>query len=286
MIWAFAQQDWGDMIMTTWQKIGCAAVCIIALVSVLLGIVFYATSGAAEAADEFFAATNAGEYERAQSFTSQRLRQSTTPDDLKAFVEESGLTDVADTSWSNRSIEGSTGELSGTVTTGSGGTIPMTILFVSENDEWKIDGFDIQGGDLSAGSASTGSDANSAALIDPELRRLAAQRAKFHTGNLADAWKRDDFEYFSEWWDDDPSPAKLAEDFARRDVLSDEDIASLSTANPVINQANRGEDGLIWVEAEFGLVNGKMRARYRFAPGEDDPDSWKIYSLDLNYAGY
>jgi len=146
----FGHSDAGE-IMKVAKVIGGGCLGLIVLFGLIMGVVFYATSGITDTADDFFAAVRDGDYEAAQGYTTQRLQEQTSTDDLREFVEDKGLTNVVDTSWSNRSIKNNTGELTGTAETGSGGTIPMTILFVSEGDEWRIDGFDVQSSGLSVG---------------------------------------------------------------------------------------------------------------------------------------
>ena len=91
--------------MKVWQGCALAAGAFALLLGVIIGVVFWATGGITDTADEFFAATNAGDYEAAQELTSQRLQGSGSAGDLRIFIEQQGLTDVADTSWASRSIK-------------------------------------------------------------------------------------------------------------------------------------------------------------------------------------
>ncbi len=109
-----------------------------AFVGLIIGGVFYATSDMAAAGDNFFAASHKGDYDAAYALMSEDVRRNSGKDALEAFVLHSGFDKVVDTSWSSRSFQNDTGKLEGSVTTETGGVIPVTVQLVKENDAWKI----------------------------------------------------------------------------------------------------------------------------------------------------
>ena len=111
---------------------------IIAAICLLVGAIFYFTSGLVDAADEMFSDLNDKNYQRAYSQLSQDFRPATSFDEFKYHIEENGLDDIVDTSWSARSISGGTDQLEGTISTRDRGEIPLTLYFVSEDGDWKI----------------------------------------------------------------------------------------------------------------------------------------------------
>ena len=117
--------------MTLWQKIGCAAGCIVLFVSVVLGIVFYATSGITDTADEFFASAAEGDYVAAHQMAATQLRATRTPEELEQFLVEQGLDKVVETSWDSRSVNNDRGELVGTATNASGSKVALSMRFIS-----------------------------------------------------------------------------------------------------------------------------------------------------------
>jgi len=129
--------------MKIWQAVGCGVVAIVAFVGLIVSVVFWATGGITDAADDFFAAANEGNYERAYGLTSQQLQGQIDAPGLEAFLIENGLDEVTETSWSSRSIQNDTGELEGTVTTQSGGTIPITMELIQEGEDWRIKFIDV-----------------------------------------------------------------------------------------------------------------------------------------------
>ena len=124
--------------MKVWQIVACVVVGFFVFIGALISLVFYATSGVADTADEFFAAANDGNYEQAYSLTSQQLQAQTDVQGLEEFLAANNLNEVVETSWSSRSINNDRGELDGTVTTSSGAAIPIEIQLIYEGEEWKI----------------------------------------------------------------------------------------------------------------------------------------------------
>lgn len=111
---------------------------IAAFVVVVLASVFLATAGAVENADAFFRSVAAGDFERAKTFLSEEFKASTPDDELRSFLQGSGLVDYASSDWGGRSVDTSSGQLTGKVITNSGSVIPLTLTFVREGGEWKI----------------------------------------------------------------------------------------------------------------------------------------------------
>ena len=56
------------------------------------------------------------------------------------------LKDVAEHSFSNRSLENSVGKVSGTLTSPTGGVMPVEYQLVKENEAWKILYISLNGG--------------------------------------------------------------------------------------------------------------------------------------------
>lgn len=124
--------------MKVWQIIVLAVGVFIAAIAAFVYLIFQMTSGVVETGDEFFAAAGSGNYEAAFALTSEDLQRETTVEGLAEYIETNGFDTVAETSWSSRSINNDTGSLSGSLTTRSGGTIPVQMSLVKEGDEWRI----------------------------------------------------------------------------------------------------------------------------------------------------
>ena len=118
-----------------WKKIlGGIVIFIVALVA----IVMYATSGMTEVANEFFIHVKTKHYDDAYNMLSEDFQKSTTEDTFKNFLMQNSLTEYKSASWGERSFEGDTGKLAGTIETNSGGSIPLTMNLIKNGDSWKI----------------------------------------------------------------------------------------------------------------------------------------------------
>jgi hypothetical protein len=106
----------------------------------VLGIaaVFYFTAGMAKTADAFFEAVRQQDIAAARSYLSEDFKASTDEAALKEYLSKGALLKFKKASWSNRQISGGRGELNGAVTTDTGGVVPLKLMFVKENDAWKI----------------------------------------------------------------------------------------------------------------------------------------------------
>jgi hypothetical protein len=107
-------------------------------VGVILAVVFYATSGVTGAADKFYETARGGNAQEVYALTSAELRNVTNADQLAAYIEANRFDQVAQTSWSSRSVENNLGSVEGTLTLDDGGVIPVTMQLVKEGDDWKV----------------------------------------------------------------------------------------------------------------------------------------------------
>lgn len=121
--------------MNKWLKIllGVAVFLVLAIAAA-----FFFTSGIVETADDFFKAVKSKDMAKARSFLAEEFKASTDEKALNDFLSSSALLNFKECKWSNRQISGGRGELEGSVTTETGGAIPIKMMFVKEKDAWKI----------------------------------------------------------------------------------------------------------------------------------------------------
>jgi hypothetical protein len=119
---------------------------LVVLIVVIVGLVFYATSGMTDAAESFFKQVQSKHYDKAYTMLSEDFRRSTTEEQMIAFLKQTGLDSYTGASWGNRSFEGKRGTLEGSITTASGGSVPLTInLIKAEDGSWQIYSMDKPG---------------------------------------------------------------------------------------------------------------------------------------------
>lgn len=173
--------------MKTWMKVVLGGVAFIGL---LIGLVFWITGGAADASDEFFAKVQKGEMDQAYGLLTEDFQAGMTKEQLQRFLTATALDRVVETSWSSRSIENNVATLKGSVTTDTGGVIPVGIRLVNSDAGWKIQRIDRDRAGVSGGSdiSTLPSEAEQMEIVQATTRDFAeSMQARDMTGLLENA---------------------------------------------------------------------------------------------------
>lgn len=109
-----------------------------ALLIIAIMVVMFMTGGMSDTADKFFAAVKSDNYDEAYSFLSEDFKSNTSKSQLKSYLSKNALTKFKEASWESRSVNGGRGELTGSITTESGGVVPISLSFVKGENNWKI----------------------------------------------------------------------------------------------------------------------------------------------------
>jgi hypothetical protein len=124
--------------MKTWVKILLGIVAFILVITSIIAAVFYFTSGIVDSADAFFTAVQQKDMAKARTYLAEDFKTSTDEKALTEFLAKNTLLNFKESSWSNRQINNGRGELDGSITTETGGVVPIQLSFVKENEAWKI----------------------------------------------------------------------------------------------------------------------------------------------------
>lgn len=241
--------------MKTWHKIALGAV---AAFAVILGLVFWLTSGITDTADRFFAAARSGDYNAAYAETSSGLQAELSVEELGAFIEQYRLNEVVDTSWSNRSISGNQGELNGTAETEAGETIVLIMGLVSEGDEWKINLIDADTSGL------TGSEQSKIPSAEDQADLINRVTTVF-VASLADP----DLTEFSKLWHDVSDVDVLEGAFGNLRKFEPE-MALLKVSDPEFKPVDASnENGHLALEGSYTIDTGVYTFNYIFRPGDN-----------------
>ncbi len=121
--------------MKTWIKVLLGLAVVIAFA---VGAAFYMTAGMTKTADAFFNAVKQQDVADARNFFAEDFKANTDEAALMTFLESNALAGFKEASWSSRSMSGNRGQLDGSITTETGGVVPIRLTFVKENGDWKI----------------------------------------------------------------------------------------------------------------------------------------------------
>jgi hypothetical protein len=135
--------------MPTWLKIILGILAGFALFAgAIVAFAFWLTSGMVEPIDRQIAALKAGNLQAAYEETSEAFREATPLPAFTEFVDGNPiLKDVASHSFFNRSFENDLGTVKGSLTSSSGGVMPVAYRLVKEKDIWKILHIQLGGGE-------------------------------------------------------------------------------------------------------------------------------------------
>ncbi len=126
----------------------------ILLAVVIFVVVSSASSGAVEATRNHLTFLKNGDFESAYAGTSSGFQTATSFDQYRKFISNyPALSDVASSSFSERSVENGVAKLGGTITDSSGVRKPFSVQLVEENGAWKILGIDLTGKPANTGSS-------------------------------------------------------------------------------------------------------------------------------------
>lgn len=125
--------------MKRWMKILLGVVVIFTLtISTIVAVVFYSTSGMVDTANHFFNSVKQKDIAKARSYLAEDFKASTDEKALMEFLSKSAILNFRESSWSERTTSGGRGELNGSIITDTGGIVLIKMMFVKENDSWKI----------------------------------------------------------------------------------------------------------------------------------------------------
>ncbi len=257
------------------MKKGCliALGVAVVLIAAILVLVFGLTRGAVKSADDFLAQIGAGKIETAYEETSATLRKQQTLASFEETVKELGLTDYASVFWSNREVKNDRAHLEGSVTTKSGGKVPLTMELVKESGSWKVIF-------LSAPRAGvTTEQAGKTLPSDDAAKRLAldsllAFNQAVHNRDFSSFHQK-----ISRLWQEQITPQKLNEVFA--DFIQKQiDISSIKEVDPILTEAPTiDSDGILVLEGYYPTHPSKVHFRLKYIY---EHPAWKLLGIKVN----
>jgi hypothetical protein len=244
---------------------------------VIVGGVFWLTGGAVEAGEQFLTLISEERMQEAYAETAAAFQSQQDVASFTAIVTEIGLTDYESASWTNRQIQNNRATLEGSVTTVDGGTIPLTIELVSENDEWKVLGLTAP----MAGAAIAGAAREPGAPMAPDgdaVRELVNDTMR----SFSDSLQRHDFapfyETISDRWQAQISADELGRVFQPL-VEQGTDFGNIQRLDPTFDEpAAIDQDGLLVASGFY--PSEPNQARFEVSYIYEDPN-WKLFGIHI-----
>jgi len=245
---------------------------IVVVFVVAVTVMFYLTSDMTDTAKKFFTAIKAKDYTTAYQYLSEDFRAATPQAEFTSFLEKSALLRFKDASWSNRSISGGRGELDGSVTTESGGVVPIKLGFIKENDKWLIYSiYKPQAGLAGGESGKLPSESEQVALVKESIRKFALSvNAKdftvFH-------------KYTSHLWQREMTVQKFNEVF-KPFLENNINLLPLDNLSPVFDGTSSIDDnGVLLIKGHYPTKPSKVLFELKYIY---EGVSWKLVGTNIN----
>jgi hypothetical protein len=287
--------------MKKFLKIIIGIVVFIILVVVL---VFYLTGDMVDAANSFFKAVKQNDMTKARGYLAEEFKAATDEKALKEFLSSSALLNFKETSWGERQISGSRGELNGSVKTETGGTIPIRLTLVKESGGWKIyslqkptaglmskeePGTSPQPGVVSTSKEEPGGSQKPATVLtakEPSAMPGKAEQmilAKKSMHDFAVSLKTKSMEHFrnniSNLWQQQYTTQKLNEAYAKI-IEAELDLSVLDTLEPILDQeAQINQDGVLILKGHYATQPSQVRFLQKFVK---EGGAWKLLGFHFS----
>jgi hypothetical protein len=250
---------------------------IVAAIVLAIAAVFYFTTGMVDAANAFFAAVKKQDMAAARGYLSEDFKANTDEAALKEFLAKTALLKFKEASWTNRQVAtGGRGHLDGSVTTDSGGVVPLKIMFVKENGSWKIysiqkPGAGVQAESESASSPGVPSKADQVALVKQAMHDFAVS---------IDAKSMEHFRStVSQLWQKQITTEKLDEVFSKI-FDANFDLTALDGVEPKIDPVSAlGESGELVLTGYFPAKPLQVYFQQKYVY---EGTAWKVYGFRIN----
>lgn len=247
---------------------------IVGLIGTIVVAVFFFTSGLTTTADDFFRAVKQANMARARTYLSEGFKANTDEAALKVFLTKAGLLNYKDASWSNRSFKNNRGALDGTITTDTGGSVPLHIEFIKEQDAWKIYS-------MEKPNAGLASSKGSSPALPNKAEQLALAKKSMH--DFAASVSKKNMEQFrasvSKLWQDQFPVEKMNQAYASI-IKLDSDLTNLDSLEPVLDsEPTIDANGVLLITGHYATKPSQVFFENKYV---DDGSGWKLLGFNIN----
>ena len=264
---------------------------IVVIVAVALGIVWYATGGARQAAGKFLSQIQAGDLQGAYQNTAQEFQAKTSYEEFIAFLAGSSLKDYTDASWGNMSVQaGCMASLEGNIKTKNGGIVPIKIDLVKENGVWKIFNLTPKTGGLTPASPAVSAPAlpseQEAKVLIQKTMSLFVQAVKNSQNSYRDnQWLENEEADFGEFyaslakvWQTQTDPGSLRSTFSDF-ITKNIGLDWLNNAAPVFTLPASLDENKVYL-LSGGYQSDKMTVPFELGYYYEAP-FWKLVQIEV-----
>ncbi|MCW8857661.1 MAG: hypothetical protein OQJ95_09885 [Kangiella sp.] len=243
------------------------------LIALGLVAVFFFTTDMVTTADDFFAAVKNQNMNKAYTYLSEDFKASTSKSDLQQYLNKNAISSFKEASWESRSINGGRGSLTGSISTESGGVVPITLNFVEAENGWKI--YSIlkpsSGIHEETISAQMPSEQEQISLVKKSIQVFAEDvnrksMKKFHA-------------YISNLWQRQVTVAKLDEAFGAFYNIG-ADMTVLANYSPQFSQKpSINEDGVLVIAGKYPTKPSQVDFEQKYIY---EGLGWKLMGFNIN----
>ncbi len=259
--------------MKTFLKIlaGIGAIVVIALAAVM-----FMTAGMSDTADNFFTAVKTNNYDVAYTHLSEDFKNNTSKKELKIYLTKNSFSNFKETSWESRSINGGRGKLVGSITTNTGGVVPVSLGFIKGENDWKI---------YSIKKPASGIQEETEVATMPsekEQIKLVSESIHVFAVSVKEKSMSKMFNHVSNLWQKQFSITKFDETFGSFYQFGDALMVFDQYSPQFTDKASINEDGILLLKGLYPTKPNQLHFEQKYIY---EGLSWKLASFNVNIKG-
>ncbi len=245
---------------------------IVVLTLVCFGVGCGLFTGLTETTDGFFTAVKQNDMASAQIYLSEAFKANTDANTLANYLIANHLNRYQSASWNNRQIASGRGTLEGAIKTDDGGTIPIKIVLVKENNAWKIFNIEIpSSGPRVEGGSTLPSNTEAIALVKRSIRDFTTS---LDTKDMTTFYRS-----LSQMWQQQTTPAQLATAF-QSFLTANQRWSVLNDVEPILSSAPAIDaDGLLVLVGYYPTEPNRVLFEQKYIREGVD---WKLIGINVN----
>ena len=245
----------------------------LALILVILLVVFGMTRGAVKAGNDFLGLLGSGKIAQAYEEASPTLKSQQTEAVFERGVRQLGLTDFASASWSNREVKNDRGHLEGSITTKSGGKIPLQMELIKEAGKWKVYG-------VTAPQSGVAAEPGGKQMpADEKLKAMTRESLLAFNQAVKEKSFVNFHKQISTIWQQQITPEKFMESF-KPFVDKGVDLSPVKKVDPIFDDPPAiDSQGILTLKGYFPTQPAKVFFRLRYVY---EHPSWKLLGIRVN----